>query len=236
MKKHLITPCLVLLCTLFIPTTLHAKSVRVRVIDSDLAKLPFGAHEASALRWVDKKIEASFEPLLNAALDRSERAAVTQKMEAKKAQVRTGRVEFKGQKTGLENSVVSGEFVHEADETVIRYRADQTDHYLFFTSGKLWKYVRALKAQGTFAQRLEKQEKDFGSPTQERFEKQLVTEATWEGDRLLVTIRDLRNIYGIDLLLVVNKKMKVVADTKRQDRAGEKNPKIDPELQGILEN
>ena len=236
MKKTTKTLLLIAACSLLWGSVANAKSVRVRVLDSDLAKLPFGGTTDAALAWIDGKIASSFEPRLKAALDRSDRASASQEMESKKAQVRSSLVEFKGQKTVLENSVVSGEFVHGAEESLLRYQEGNVDHYLLFTGGKLWKYIRALKAKGNFSDRVKGHSRDFGAPSNVKSSKQGITQATWEGDKLILTIRDLRNIYGTDLLIVVNKKSWRAADQRRKDKAKDKGPAIDPELQGILED
>ena len=235
--KKTIKPLLLLAAITFVWGNIaNAKSVRVRVLDSDLAKLPFGGTTDDALTWVDAKISSFFDPRLKAALDRSDRTAVTKAAKAKKAQVRSSLVEFKGQKTGLENSVLSGEFVHNAEESLIRYQEGNVDHYLLFTGGKLWKYIRALKAQGKFEDRVKEHSRDFGAPSNLTSGKQGITQATWEGNKLILTIRNLRNIYGTDLLIVVNKKSWRAADERRKATAKEKGPAIDPELQGILED
>jgi len=236
MKRTNLTTIFLVFIAMLLTSVVNAKSVRVRVLDSDLSKLPFGGDTASALNWVDAKVKASFGPRLKAALDRSERAGVMKETEAKMTQVRKSLVEFKRQKTGLENSVLSGEFVHGAGESLLRYQEGNIDHYLLFSGGKLWKYIRALKAKGDFNMRVKKHSRDFGAPTGVKSNKQGITEATWAGDKLVLTIRNLRNIYGTDLLLVINKKMRTVAEQKRKDTAQDSGPAIDPELQGILED
>ena len=236
MKKTTKALLFIAASALFWGSIANAKSVRVRVLDSDLAKLPFGGTTADAFSWVDNKIAAFFDPRIKAALDRSERSAATKAMETKKAEVRSSLLEFKGQKTGLENSVVSGEFVHGAEESLVRYQEGDVDHYLLFTGGKLWKYIRALKAEGKFAARVKEHSRDFGVPSNVKSGKQGITQATWEGDKLVLTIRDLRSVYGTDLLIVVNKRNWKAADQRRKAMTKDKGPDIDPELQGILED
>jgi hypothetical protein len=224
------------LLALLLCSVANAKSVRVRVLDSDLSKLPFGSDTQASVKWVEKKVNASFGPRLKGALDQSERAKVIKAIAAKMIEVRESMVEFKGQKTGLENSVLSDEFVHGAKESMLRYREGSVDHYLLFTDGKLWKYIRALKAEGKFGDRLKKHARDFGTPTSMKSNKGNPTEATWQGDKIVLSIRDLRSVYGTDLLIVIDQKMKTSTDKRRRENAQEKAPDIDPELQGILED
>ena len=215
---------------------LSAKSVRVRILDADLTKLPFGQDTEAVMAWVENKVRSDFGPRLKGALDRGERAQVAKEIADKVEMARKSLTEFSGKPTGLENSVLGSEFVAGAGESMIQYRQGNIDHYMLFTDGKLWKYVRALKAKGEFAERLKALAKDFGTPNGVQTQRGKPVEATWEGDRVIMQIRNQRSIYGTDLLLVIDRKMKLLAEAKRKASATDTGPRVDPELKGILED
>ena len=232
-RPLIIIAALALIAAFTLPAS--ARSIRVGMLDADLKNLPWGKNAKSTLKWVSWKLDVEYGPRLKRAVDKADRARLKeQKRNALKA-VSKSLVHFKGKKTGLEIGLVGSEFVHGAGESVLTFKQGSRVHYFFFSKGKLWKYARALKSKGTFAQRVKALGKDFGLPSRTKMAGGQVEEATWVGDKVEMTIRNARKIYGSDLLIVSHRKLAAKAIKQRKGKKPATKPAIDPEIGDIVD-
>lgn len=217
-------------------STGEAKSVRVRVLDADLTRLPFAEGMEAAIKWVATKIRAQHAPRLQRAIDRGDRQRVNREIDAAIAKAKASHVELKGEAAGLESSVIGDEFVGGVGESLIQFRSGEVSHFLFFTDGKLWKYARGLPVKGEFQARLTRLGRDFGPPTQLVSHAGSPTGARWEGDKVDLRVTNKRPVFGADLLLISHRAMTRKAEERRKRKPVATKSQVDPELDGILDD
>ena len=107
-------------------------------------------------------------------------------------------VSFDGQVTGFEASVVQGEFVAGAKESLLLFRDAGVDHYLFFSDGFLWKYARPLSPTDAFSVRASAWVRDQGEPTTRKPDESIV----WLGAGHQLRLENRRLVSASDLLVV----------------------------------
>lgn len=216
-------------------------ALRLRLIDPSLESLPFGGGVDDVLAWARVRLEERYGPRLKSALDARERAVVQQQMEDELATLKAGVVVFDGRRTGYEVSIVQGEFLPGAGESLLLFREGEQEHYFFFSHEKLWKYGRPFKATDDFALRLANFTTDQGEPTEvlRAGDPVLgpVKEATWRDAKTQLRIRDRRLMFRSDIVFVEDvAALARVEESRGGDKAaaaGEKD--VDPDLDDFLE-
>ncbi|MGM0575734.1 MAG: hypothetical protein ACQEXJ_08410 [Myxococcota bacterium] len=218
----------------------ESSSVRLSLIDSGLERVPFGGDLDEVMTWVRARLQLEYGPRLRKALDASERADIRDRMEDRLEGIRDSVAHFDGRRTGYEVSIVAGEFVAGAEESLLPFREGGVEHYLFFTHGKLWKYARSLPVEGeSFEHRYERFVSDHGRP-QDVVEKDArgggVSAATWIGPEVRMHLEDRRLMYRADLLVVEDRaQAEKIAELRGGRAPREGGSEVDPDLEGFLE-
>ncbi len=115
------------------------------------------------------------EELSAAAGDALAEDAIRTKMIRELSRMTRSYVEFKGQRTGFESHMISDEFTHNNDESMLVWDAGKYVEYLFFIDGRFWKRLRAFRKDSfqsdiSFMDFLGSLENRFGSEGQESFD------------------------------------------------------------------
>jgi len=135
------------------------------------------------------------------------------KMLSEIRKVKSSYVEFEGQNTGWEVSMIGSEFEHDNGEALMMSKGDRYDDYLFFYRSKLWKRFRAFKRDAfkglTFKEFIDVLEKRFGEgkhikKTNEYGEEVLV-KVEWQDDTTLLRAIDNSPFYGVFCMVFYDK-------------------------------
>ncbi len=214
-------------------------TLRLELIDTALTVLPWDQGLDEVLKWCAKRLDEDYGPRIKAALDVLGRSRLTHQMQDDLRALRDAVVPFDGRRTGYEVSIVAGEFVAGAEESLLVLRLGQVQHYFFFTYGKLWKYARSLKSPLPFAALAEQLAEEHGAPT--RIDRRggsasvLPERLFWEGDKVNMRVLDNRLLYGADLYVLEDHG---IASRINELRGGKKpasdSGEVDPDLDDFI--
>ncbi len=104
-------------------------------------------------------------------------------------------VEFDGQRTGYNVSIIGGDFAHGTGETMIVVTSEdgKSQDYNFFVKGQLWKVVTTQARRGTFPELLIHLTEVYGAPNEIEYRvpnrKQDPVRARWSAKDLWVEAR-----------------------------------------------
>lgn len=140
-------------------------------------------------------------------------------------------VEFRGQPTGWDVSILSGEFRHNARQEMRRHTAGETHAYFLLSEGTLWKLVRqSPAAERPFDQLVAQLRAAYGVPTsvESRTEYregepiEVPERAIWRDGTLTVQAVDMGTLYGAHVV-----KWDVAAIEQRVATMGTAGPRVD---------
>lgn len=97
-----------------------------------MGDLRWGMSESDVLRYLERGISKTY------------KGAEARRM---LSDVKDSLVEFDGQHTRWDDSVVAGEFTHGNTESMIYFDGGSYQSYYFFIEGRLWKWVKTIDAQ-----------------------------------------------------------------------------------------
>ncbi len=221
------------------PAAARAAELRLGLLDAAYDKLPFGGDLDAVMTWVRARLDATYGPRLKAALDDAERMTLRKALDDELARVRQAVIPFEGGRSGLEASIVAGEFVDGAGESVLLFKDGEVTHYLFFTQGKLYKVARAFKPAEPFGERVAAWTRDFGTPeltaATAGTDPQPET-ATWTGQKLRLRLAELRRLYHGDQLVIEDVALATQVDARRGGKKPGTARQMDPELEGLLDD
>ena len=111
----------------------------------------WGMSKDDVIKILSKKIQSEYQDKMAKAADPIKEDKLHQTMLQKIKSVKDGYVEFKGQVTGFDSSLVKTEYTHKNGESMIMFPKDlktdrKWDDYFFFINEKLWKMFRAFDA------------------------------------------------------------------------------------------
>ena len=214
----------------------QASSIRLELIDTGLLGVPLGSTTADAMKWIEGKLNQSYEPRFAAALDARERDTLRHRLRQEFLELQGKMTKFDGKITGFEASVVQGEFAVGAGESLLLFRDGTVDHYLFFSEGTLWKYARPLRPQDSFATRVAQWTADQGQPVTVEATATTFAGVKWDGLDYAVRLEDRRLVTASDLLVIEWRKAqgavaKRRASAKAEGAAGASQSELDSYLE-----
>ena len=191
-----------------VPVPVAPKNTDVRVLETALGELPFGAGVERLTKWIGKRLDRTWGPRIVKAVDDHERAELRAAQDKELADVTGNEVVFDGRRTGWESSIIADEFAAGTSESAYVWRDGELAHFFFMHEGKLWKYARRLEdGAGPFAARLADYEAKLGAPV--TVDKESDGEgghrpvcATWRGASYDIKAFSRRMLYGGDLFII----------------------------------
>ena len=120
-------------------------------IDPMIEEFDWGMTHEEVLKILSKKIEDKYRKKMAKTSDPINEDQYYKQMQAKIKLLKKGYVEFTGQVTGYDSSLVNIEYTHKNDESMIVFPKDSKmgrkwDDYFFFINDRLWKIFRAFDA------------------------------------------------------------------------------------------
>jgi hypothetical protein len=230
--------CLALLAALFLlVATLPQASAND--LDAVLDDMKWGQSHEDVVKYAERKLMMEFE-LKAADVDTFKRDKLRQqyKQDAQKV-AETYKVLAAGENSGLELSIVSGEFVKGNSESVLSMKDKVATRYYFFVNDQLYKVAVAYDPEylsnvpfdeflGSVAKKYGEQkellEDDLG----------LLIEGTWEVGGTRLKVRNQSATYQAFLMtftdIALENKVAAVHEKARQDRTG---PSVSSEIDSL---
>jgi hypothetical protein len=130
------------------PTREPVASVQTQRAISELAgKFKWGMSPEEATELVTSDIEGRYDERIKKETNAFRQDAVRQEMGEQIKRFRDSYVEFKGQKTGWDVSIVDREFAHKNNEAMMVIWEKDQRRFLFFHDSKLWKQFIAFNQE-----------------------------------------------------------------------------------------
>lgn len=108
--------------------------------------LPLGGDLPTLVQHVEGVTRKLFAQRISETPDAHLRDRLTAEIEVAVQAVRDSHIEFKGQKTGYNVSVVASDFAHRTEESMLVAAVGREHDYFFFMQGALWKLVTTRAA------------------------------------------------------------------------------------------
>ncbi len=230
--------------SLIVPVPAGAVESEGAIDPGKLAKrlqgIPFGGDLDALMKHVAAKLEREYAARREATQDIAARDRLTAEVGVRLQAIRDSYVEFAGQKTGYNVSVVSEEFAHNTSEAMVVAPAGRSHDYFFFIKGELYKVVTTETTQRSLATYLVNLTQVFGKPARVDYEdperKTDPIAARWESPELLLEVAA-RPDYGAITLRFTQR---AVHDKLAELRGGAKPPAetagegLDPTILDIM--
>ena len=192
------------------------------VVDPDLKELKFGAGFDGVSQWLGKRLDKVYLPRIAKTRDANERARLRARRDQELVLLKNAEIVFDGRETGLEGSLVAGEFGVGTNESLYVYKEAGQTHYFFMYNGKLWKYGRALESEAPFLARIASFQGAFGTPAGMTDEAnpqggRTLVSALWKNAGFDVRLVDRRIVYGADLFVIEDRAVAAELATKRAE-------------------
>ncbi len=170
----------------------------------------WGMTTEEVLAALHRQLSERAAPELGKITDVYEQTRIRKKLLADVDRVRKTRIEFNGQRTGWDVSIIEGEFLHKNGESMLHYRETdpatgrEQQRFFFFVGDKLWKQFVAFNMEPykgkTFADFRAAMEARYGQGAEvkkaDRDGKEKVVAVAWRaGDTYLRAI-DLMKFYA----------------------------------------
>lgn len=115
-------------------------------IDEQMEGLKWGMSVKKVISQFENKVRATFDEELKLATgDALQEDQIRTRMIREINKVHKSHVKFEGQRTGFESHMISGEFTHNNNESMIVWDAGKYVEYLFFIDNRFWKRIRAFR-------------------------------------------------------------------------------------------
>lgn len=195
------------------------------VVDPDLKELKFGAGFEAVSQWIGKRLDKVYLPRIAKTKDANERARLRARRDQELVLLQNAEITFDGRETGLEGSIVAGEFGVGTNESLYLYKEGGETHYFFMYNDKLWKYGRALGAEASFLARIASFQGAFGTPAGMTDEpkaqgapgSRVLVSALWKNAGFDVRLADRRIVYGADLFIIEDRTIAAELAKKRAE-------------------
>lgn len=114
-------------------------------IAEQMEGLPWGMTYSSVIARFESQVRAAYSEQLKNSGGLVEEDRIRGNMLRDIAKLKKSYVEFKGQRTGFEGSLIENEFTHNNNESMVMWDAGKYVEYMFFFEGRFWKRLRAFR-------------------------------------------------------------------------------------------
>lgn len=174
-------------------------------IKEQMEGLPWGLKYTSVLAYFEQQIRKTYEPDLKSATGAIEEDRIRSRMLRDIERLRESYIEFKGQRTGFEGSLIESEFTHNNGESMLMYDAGKYVEYMFFFEGRFWKRIRAFRKdelQGLdFESYVSTLINRFGEGREVYNDKGEFAEIKWKDKSSYMSAEDRSSFYGVYVLI-----------------------------------
>lgn len=182
-------------------------------IAEQMGDLKWGMDKDDVFKLKKKEIEASYKPQFMKIAGAIEEDRLRTRMLDDLRKLKSSYVEFDGQNTGWEVSMIGREFTHNNAEGLMMAKMEKYDEYLFFIRGKLWKRFRAFKRDEfkglTFLEFIDRLENLFGKGKRvekpNEYGEPVLAQVEWQDGETLLRAVDNSGFYGVFCMVFINK-------------------------------
>lgn len=193
--------------------------------------LALGKDMDALTAYMRQRVDREVRPKMLATPDVRQRDKLQAEAEKQVEAFSLSHVEFRGQPTGWDVSILSGEFRHNARQELRRHTDSEVHGYFLLSEGTLWKVVRQSPAgERPFDQLLAQLRGAYGAPAtvesrteyREGNPVEVPERATWQDGTLTVQAVDMGTLYAAHVV-----KWDVAAIEQRVATMGTTAPRVD---------
>ena len=210
--------------------------------DTRFEAVPFGAKMDALMTYVGQSVNNRYQARINATPDPHlrdrYRAAISVEVQA----IRDSLVAFRGQQSGYNVSVVSREFAHNTEESMLVVPVGHAHDYLFLIDGTFWKLVTTVPNSEGLAVFLVKFAQVYGAPDHVEYadaERRAAPRlARWSAGSLRIIVEE-RSDYGAIVIRWIRGDAQSRVDTLRGDNsppADSGGQALDPTILDIMQD
>lgn len=217
----------------------QAQAPRVEVtptsdqIVSAMEDIDWGWSHQKLISHFTSQLQKMYRPLLSKATDAITEDRLRSEMNARIARIKSSYVEFNGQHTGWDTSMLRDQYTHNNNESLVEVRELRTGSedprytdYFFFINDRLWRRYRAFNQDQfegiPFEGAAASFEKRFGSSRHITKGSRLIGLA-WQDSKTLLEAQDQTDFYGIFCLVFSEKETSRQLDKLRVNTKASKS-------------
>jgi len=173
-------------------------------IAEQMEGLKWGMTYKKVLSMFEHKIRESYQDDIKASTgDALAEDKIRTKMIHAITKMRKSYIKFDGQRSGYESHLISTEFTHNNNESMMVWDAGKYVEYLFFFNERFWKRIRSFRVDSfssklTFTDFLGSIENHFGGPGKKIYDKKgKLDKMAWRDEETFAYVMDRSAFFGI---------------------------------------
>lgn len=209
-----------------------------------LGFLDWGASSQDVLASLKKEVDNRYAEQLKDLRDPLEIDKALRRKSVEFAAIEKTLVQFSGQRTGYESSLIGGDFVPGAEESMIRIDDQEAQRYFFFKNDRLWKvlvaYSSSVSRSTPFPDFVKQVQDKYGRPIDVEWSApkagaKTMVRASWEDPITRLVVEDRTEFFGTYCMKFLDKAVGVPLENERLANAPAK-PKMetDPSVDAAL--
>lgn len=184
-----------------------------------MGDIKWGISHNELLNYFVQKIKEKYKPLLANTKGVIEKDRLLREMREEIKQLKDSYIEFKGQKTSWDVSIIADQYTHNNNEAMLYVKGEilgeevNYSDYFFFINDRLWKRFRAFNQEAfegiTFQEFAERIQAMFGPAKLgfcvDRYGDKHLCELYWQDDNTKLVAIDRTEFYGVFCLVFIEK-------------------------------
>jgi len=209
-----------------------------------LGFLDWGAASQEVLASLKKEVDARHAEQMKELRDPLEIDKALRRKAVEFAAIEKTLVQFSGQRTGYESSLIANDFVPGAEESMIRIDDQEAQRYFFFKNDRLWKvlvaYSSSVSRSTPFGDFVKQVQDKYGRPldvesSNAKGGAKTMIRASWEDPITRLVVEDRTEFFGTYCMKFLDKAVGVPLETERLANAPTKTKlETDPSVDAAL--
>lgn len=193
-----------------------------------LAFLNWGASASDVMAALKGEVDLRYSEKLREERDPLEIDRALRRKAAEFAAIEKTLVQFSGQRTGYESSLISTDFVADNEEAMIRIDDQEAQRYYFFKNDHLWKilvaYSSSISRSTPFPDFVKQVQDKYGRAasaewTPAKGGAKTMTSSLWEDELTRLVVEDRTEFYGTYCMKFLDKAVGVPLEAERAKRS-----------------
>jgi len=196
-----------------------------------LGFLDWGATPQDVLTTLKKEVDARYAELMRDVREPIEIDRTLRRKGSEFAAIEKTLVQFSGQRTGYESSIIAQDFVADNEESMIRVDDQEAQRYYFFKNDRLWKvlvaYSSTVSRSMPFADFVKQVQDKYGRPVgidwaTPKGGAKAMRAASWDDPITRLVVEDRTEFFGTFCMKFLDRAVGVPLEEEREKRAGDR--------------
>ncbi|MCK6569538.1 hypothetical protein L6V77_00320 [Myxococcota bacterium] len=193
-----------------------------------LGFLDWGATPQDVLNTLKKEVDARYAEMMREVRDPMEIDRALRRKGTEFAAIEKTLVQFSGQRTGYESSLIAQDFVPDNEESMIRVDDRDAQRYYFFKNDRLWKvlvaYSSSVSRSMSFADFVKQVQDKYGRPAgvdwaTPKGGAKAMRAASWDDPITRLVVEDRTEFFGTYCMKFLDRAVGVPLEEERAKRA-----------------